>query len=954
MVKHCGVFLLFLAIGFVFQSVKTRLPPEEIEALKSIARALNKTSWDFSVDPCSQELSWVTPNALVGFENSVWCNNCSDDGSVCHVTSIVLKSQNLVGRLPPEMAKLPFLQEIDLTRNYIYGSIPKEWAVLPLVNFSLLGNRISGQIPSWIGNFTNLRNLVLEENQLMGSLPEQLGHLNSLELFLIRSNNFNGKIPQFIQNWTQLLRLDLQASGLQGPIPSGISRLKKLDDLRISDIVGNSGFPQLQGIEQLQYLTLRNCGISGVIPKFMDNFVNLKRLDLSFNKLSGNISTTFQSLLHTNVMFLTGNNLSGSVPDWMLLGKNNIDLSYNNFTLNFQDQTCQVGKVNLLGSSYSFHNMTERVPCLEAIPCAGYQRSLNINCGGDQVTTDDNLIYESDNDGSDGVSTFRVGTNWAVSSTGAFLDLSDNNNFITTTRQNLSMPDSELYANARISPLSLSYYGLCLLNGNYSVKLHFAEIIITDYNGYISPGRRIFDVYIQGELVLKDFNIKVEANGSEKAVVKKFNAIVTKNKLEIRFYWAGKGTTNIPISGTYGPLVSAISVAPNFKPPRKSRKHVILVVGILVSALCLIILLLYAIWKKGYFRRRDSIRQDLRRLELQTGSFSLRQIQDATNNFSASNKIGEGGFGSVYRGLLSDGTMIAVKQLSSKSTQGNREFLNEIGMISALQYPNLVRLYGCCVEENQLLLVYEYLENNSLANALFGPEKYELKLDWLTRQKICVGIARGLAYLHEESMLRIVHRDIKPTNVLLDRELNPKISDFGLAKLNENEHTHISTRVAGTMGYMAPEYATRGYLTLKADVYSFGIVALEIITGKSVTKITNEGDIHLLDWAHMLREKGELLMLVDKNLGLDFNKEEALRMIKVSLLCSNSLPARRPPMSMVVSMLTSDISVPDFAPYSGILGEHIAQEIMYNPHDCKCSASESPILHFHGEVIDDS
>ncbi|KAL0905527.1 hypothetical protein M5K25_023952 [Dendrobium thyrsiflorum] len=615
---------------------------------------------------------------------------------------------------------------------------------------------------------------------------------------------------------------------------------------------------------------------------------------------------------------------------------------------------------NLLGSSYLFHNMTERVPCLEAIPCVRYQWSLNINCGGDQVTTDDNLIYESDNDGSDGVSTFRVGTNWAVSSTGAFLDSGDNNNFITTTRKKISMPDSELYANARVSPLSLSYYGLCLLNGNYSVKLHFAEIIITDYNGYSSPGRRIFDVYIQGKLVLKDFNIKVEANGSDKAVVKKFNAIVTKNKLEIRFYWAGKGTTNIPTSGTYGPLVSAISVAPNFKPPRKSRKHVILVVGILVSVLCLIILLLYAIWKKGYFRRRDSIHQDLRWLELQTGSFRLRQIQDATNNFSASNKIGEGGFGPVYRGLLSDGTMIAVKQLSSKSTQGNREFLNEIGLISALQHPNLVRLYGCCVEENQLLLVYEYLENNSLANALFGedqsmssfvndclgPEKYQLKLDWLTRQKICVGIARGLAYLHEESMLRIVHRDIKPSNVLLDRELNPKISDFGLAKLNENEHTHISTRVAGTMGYMAPEYATRGYLTLKADVYSFGIVALEIVTGKSVTSITNEGNIHLLDWAHFLREKGELLMLVDKNLGLDFNKEEALRMIKVALLCSNSSPARRPLMSTVVSMLTSDISVPDCAPYS-------AQEIMCNPHDCKSSASENAILHFNGEVIDD-
>ncbi|KAH0460346.1 hypothetical protein IEQ34_011009 [Dendrobium chrysotoxum] len=197
------------------------------------------------------------------------------------------------------------------------------------------------------------------------------------------------------------------------------------------------------------------------------------------------------------------------------------------------------------------------------------------------------------------------------------------------------------------------------------------------------------------------------------------------------------------------------------------------------------------------------------------------------------------------------------------STQGNREFLNEIGMISALQYPNLVRLYGCCVEENQLLLVYEYLENNSLADALFSPEKYQLKLDWSTRQKICAGIAR-----------------------------------------------------------------------VKADVYSYGIVALEIVAGKSVTRLINEGNIHLLDWVHILREKEELPMLVDKKLGLYFSKEEGLRMIKVALLCSNSSPALRPPISMVVSMLTSDISIQNFVSYSGILGEHLAQEIMSNPRDC--------------------
>lgn len=153
----------------------------------------------------------------------------------------------------------------------------------------------------------------------------------------------------------------------------------------------------------------------------------------------------------------------------------------------------------------------------------------------------------------------------------------------------------------------------------------------------------------------------------------------------------------------------------------------------------------------------------------------------------------------TMQGFLADGTGIAVKQLSPKSGQGNREFLNEIGVISCLQHPNLVRLHGCCIEGDQLLLVYEYMENNSLSRALFGPRHLQIKLDWPTRQKICVGVARGLAFLHEESRIKIVHRDIKATNVLLDKDLNSKISDFGLAKLHEEEKTHISTRIAGTM-----------------------------------------------------------------------------------------------------------------------------------------------------------
>jgi serine/threonine protein kinase len=307
----------------------------------------------------------------------------------------------------------------------------------------------------------------------------------------------------------------------------------------------------------------------------------------------------------------------------------------------------------------------------------------------------------------------------------------------------------------------------------------------------------------------------------------------------------------------------------------------------------------------------------------------LRQIIAATNNFHISNKIGEGVFGPVYKGCLSNGTLIAVKQLSSKSRQGNREFLNEIGMISALQHPYLVKLYGCCVERDQLLLIYEYLENNSLARALFGPEEHQIKLDWSTRQKICVGIAKGLAYLHEESRLKVVHRDIKATNVLLDTDLVPKISDFGLAKLDEEDKTHISTKIAGTYGYMAPEYAMHGYLTDKADVYSFGIVSLEIVSGRSNTLYrSKEEAFYLLDWANMLKEKGDLMELVDRRLGSDFNKKEAMVMIDVALLCTNVTSNLRPSMSSVVSMLEGTTVVPEFVSDSSEVMDEKKLEIM--------------------------
>ncbi|KAK7272598.1 hypothetical protein RJT34_29303 [Clitoria ternatea] len=928
-------FFLFLLAAFCSASLAlgATLSQDEKQVLRDIAETLGKKDWDFSVDPCSGERNWTSSVQVKGSENAVMCNCDFNNATLCHVTNILLKAQNLPGTLPPDLYRLPYLQEIDLSRNYLNGTIPKEWGSMKLVSISLLGNRLTGSIPIEITNISTLQSLVLEGNQFSGNLPLELGNLTQIQRLLLSSNNFtgelpvtlaklttlqdirigdnqfSGKIPDFIQSWTSLAKLVIQGSGLSGPIPSGISLLANLTDLRISDLNGSehSPFPQLDKMK-LKTLILRNCNINGTLPPYLGTMTSLKNLDLSFNKLTGPVPSNYDTLRKVDYIYFTGNLLTGPVPAWTNRA-DNIDISYNNFSITNQgSQTCQDGNANLFASSRT-GNSSGMVSCLKSFVCPKMSYSLHINCGGKMVTVNKST-YDDDLDLAGPARFHQSGIrNWAFITTGNFMDNDVGDYYTWSTQPNissLSVINPELYMNARVSPTSLTYYGFCLGNGNYTVNLHFAEIMFTNDQTYSSLGRRVFDIYIQGKLVKKDFNIVEEAGGVGTAVIRPFTALVTNNTLEIRLYWAGKGTTAIPFRSVYGPLISAISVESDFPPPSENGSNVSAgaVVGIVAAVVVIIILVFGILWWKGCFGKKNSLARELESLDQRMGLFTLRQIKAATNNFDVVNKIGEGGFGPVYKGCLSDGTIIAVKQLSSKSKQGNREFLNEIGMISALQNPYLVKLYGCCVEGDQLLLVYEYMENNSLARALFGLEAHQIKLDWTTRYKICVGIARGLAYLHEESRLKIVHRDIKATNVLLDKDLNPKISDFGLAKLDEEDNTHISTRIAGTYGYMAPEYAMHGYLTDKADVYSFGIVALEIINGKSnTTHRQKQESLYLLEWARMLREKGDLMELVDRRLGSDFNKEEVMVMINVAFLCTNVSPTLRPTMSSVVSML---------------------------------------------------
>ncbi|XVF04051.1 hypothetical protein REPUB_Repub05bG0047700 [Reevesia pubescens] len=320
----------------------------------------------------------------------------------------------------------------------------------------------------------------------------------------------------------------------------------------------------------------------------------------------------------------------------------------------------------------------------------------------------------------------------------------------------------------------------------------------------------------------------------------------------------------------------------------------------------MILAFLLYIRKKKLRKTGEHEKEDL---ELPVIDFAT--IAKATNNFSSNNKLGQGGFGPVYKGTLIDGQEIAVKRLSKNSGQGSEEFKNEVTLIAKVQHRNLVKLYGCCVRRDEKVLIYEYMPNKSLDYFIFNETRSEL-LDWHSRMHIVDGIARGLLYLHHDSRLRIIHRDLKASNILLDNSMNPKISDFGLARRFGLDQTHANTRrVVGTYGYMSPEYALDGLFSMKSDVFSFGVLVLEIVTGKRNRGFSHpEHDHNLLGHAWGLWMEERPLELIDNALGDSYNVADVLRCINVALLCVQQRPEERPNMSLVLLMLCGESILP--------------------------------------------
>ncbi|CAN6846893.1 unnamed protein product [Brassica oleracea] len=930
--------------------------PEGAEALNSIFAAWNiqaPKEWNISGELCSGAA--INDNIIIddkAYNPLIKCDCSLEKSAPCRITALKVYAMDVAGPIPPQLWTLTHLTNLNLAQNYLTGPLspaigklvrmewltfginalsgpfPKEIGLLTKLKSLGIGrNNFAGSIPAEIGNCTELLKIYLSNSGLSGEIPSSFANLVNLEDAAITDLDITGRIPEFIGKWTKLTILQILGTGLTGPIPSSFSNLTSLRELSLGDISnGSSSLEFIKDMKSLTTLVLRNSNLTGTIPSNFGEYLNLTQVDLSFNRLHGPIPASLFNVYQLTYLFLGNNTLNGSLPTKKSQTLSNIDVSYNDLAGTLPSWVSLPNlKLNLVANNFTLEGLDKRVlpglKCLQKnFPCnrgKGIYSDFSIKCGGPQIRSITEEVFERDDEDLGSASFFVNDVNrWATSSVGLFAG-NINNIWV------INSLGGELFQTARHSSSSLRYYGLGLENGVYTVKLQFAEIEILGTNAWKGLGRRRFDIYVQGRLVEKDFDIrKTSGDTTVRPVQREYKAHVSENYLEIHLFWAGRGTFTIPVKGTCGPLISTISAKPDFiptvgnRPPSKKKYTTGTVVGAIVGLGLLSIFAGVVIFIIRKSRKRYTDDAELLSMDVKPYTFAYSELKSATQDFNPSNKLGEGGFGSVYRGNLADGREIAVKMLSVGSQHGKGQFVAEIIAISSVLHRNLVKLYGCCYEGDHRLLVYEYLPNGSLDHALFGGI---LHLDWSTRFEICMGVARGLAYLHEEASVRIVHRDVKASNILLDSKLLPKISDFGLARLYDEKKSHISTRVAGTIGYLAPEYAMRGILTEKTDVYAFGIVALELVSGRknSDVNLGNEKK-YLLEWAWNLHENSCEAELIDHELT-EFNMEEVKRVIGIALLCTYSSHSLRPPMSKVVAMLSGDIEVSEVTSKLGYL-----------------------------------
>lgn len=893
--------LLFLGLfSTEIHVISSFTDPQDVVALRSLKDVWQNTppSWDKSDDPCGAPWEGVT------------CNKS-------RVTSLGLSTMGLKGKLTGDIGQLTELRSLDLSFN----------------------RGLTGPLSPHIGDLSKLNILILAGCGFSGNIPDALGNLSELSFLALNSNNFTGKIPPSLGKLSKLYWLDLADNQLTGPIPVSTSTTPGLDLLlkakhfhfNKNQLSGSIPTKLFSSEMILIHILFDGNNLSGTIPSTLVLVQTVEVLRLDRNILRGEVPSNLNNLTNINELNLAHNKFTGPLPDLTGMDTlNYVDLSNNSFDPS-EAPTWFTTLPSLTTLVVEFGSLQGPLPSkLFDIPQIQQVKLRNNALNntldmGDNICPQLQLVDLQDNEISSVTLSSQYKNTLILIGNPVCTSALSNTNYCQLQQQN-KQPYSTSLSNCggkscppdqKLSPQSCEcaypYQGTLYFRAPSFRELsnvntfHSLEMSLWVKLG-LTPG----SVSLQNPFFNSDDYLQVQL-----ALFPPIGQYFNRTDVQRIGFELSNQTYKPPKEfGPYFFIAFPYPFPGSHKGASLSKGVIIgIAIGCTFLVVSLIGLAIYAILQKKRAERAIGLSRpfaswapsgkDSGGAPQLKGArwFSYDDLKKCTNNFSESNEIGFGGYGKVYKGILPDGKIVAIKRAQQGSMQGGLEFKTEIELLSRVHHKNLVGLVGFCFEQGEQMLVYEFMPNGTLRESLTG--RSDIHLDWKRRLRIALGSARGLAYLHELANPPIIHRDVKSTNILLDENLTAKVADFGLSKLvSDSEKGHVSTQVKGTLGYLDPEYYMTQQLTEKSDVYSFGVVMLELITSKQpiekgkyivreVRTLMNKND----EEHYGLRE---LMDPVVRNTPILIGFG---RFLELAMQCVEESAADRPTMSEVVKAL---------------------------------------------------
>ncbi|KAH7672439.1 Non-specific serine/threonine protein kinase protein [Dioscorea alata] len=873
------LFVVALAIScppLVRSSTAQSTDPSEVEALRAIKSNL--------VDPFSNLNSWNSGDPCTSNWTGIICQSTTNDGYL-HVHELLLLNSNLSGTLAPEVGLLSRLEILDFMWNNISGSIPKEIGNITSLKLLLLnGNRLSGFLPKEIGFLLNLNRIQIDENQISGPIPTSFANLKSMKHFHMNNNSLSGPIPPELSGLSSVFHLLLDNNKLSGHIPPELAKMPSLQILQLdnNNFSGSTVPTPFANMTSLLKLSLRNCSLRGAVPD-LSMIPQLIYLDLSWNQLEGTIPSNKLSENVTTID-LSNNNLNGPIPSNFSHLPKLQRLSLENNKLNGSVPSAIWQNMPLYGNKsvlldFQNNSLTE-LSAAFSIP-----ENVTVLLYGNPVCS-----------GQINISNLCQPVNKSSA-----LGSSPNSNSSCGCNTDLG------YEFNQLSPSTCS----CSIPFGIGIRLKSPGI------SYFHPYKDDFEVFLTNRLNLYRDQLYVDSDIWEDRRLKMYLKLFPSNTslfneseiLRIRDIYSSWEITLPGIFGPYellnftlGPYANVITTT------AASGLSTIAIVGIVLGA-CLGAAFISATVTVFIMRKLPRNQKGSKRRLLSSSikidgvkGFAFEEMALATSNFNSSTQVGEGGYGKVYKGVLADGSLVAIKRAQEGSLQGSKEFFTEIQLLSRVHHRNLVSLVGYCIEEGEQMLVYEFIPNGTLRDHLAGKSKEPMNFS--VRLRVALAAAKGILYLHTEADPPIFHRDIKASNILLDSKLVAKVADFGLSRLapvpdfEGATPDYVSTVVKGTPGYLDPEYFLTHKLTDKSDVYSLGVVFLELLTamkpishGKNIVREVNSA-----------YQSGDIFSIIDSRMGA-YPSECVGKFVSLALKCCQDETDMRPSMSEVVREL---------------------------------------------------